>query len=529
LPLLRYDKNWIYPNVTQNVAQLKTEKEVILSFSYPEGQTSGATQLPAYELLAKISKGEITSTQVIETLLGQIEKNDQQINAYLLVLRSEALEKARQIDRKIARGQKVGKLAGIPVAVKDNICTKGVRTTCGSKILENFVPPYDATVIERLKAADAVLVGKTNMDEFAMGSSTETSYFGVTKNPHDPERVPGGSSGGSAAALAAGEALLALGSDTGGSIRQPASFCGVVGLKPTYGRVSRFGLVAYASSLDQIGPMARNVRDCALLLQVIAGHDPCDSTSADVPVPQYLSALRKGIKGLTIGLPREYFAEGLEQEVKSALLSAVERLQDQGAEVEEVTLPHTEYAIPTYYLLATAEASANLARYDGVRYGFRVKNPPNLDQMYRRTRSQGFGAEVKRRIMLGTYALSAGYYDAYYLKAQKVRTLIMEDFQQALQRADVLVTPTSPTAAFKIGEKIDDPLQMYLSDIYTISANLAGIPGISVPCGLSSHGLPIGIQILGRHFDEETILRVAYAVEQNVNWPSTEEKTKKEM
>ncbi len=486
-----------------------------MSFLHPETEASSVNQLPAYELLAKISKGEVTSTQVVESLFEQIEENDRQINAYLLLLKSEALEKARQVDEKVARGEKVGKLAGIPVAVKDNICTKGIRTTCGSKILENFVPPYDATVIQRLKAADAVLVGKTNMDEFAMGSSTETSYFGVTKNPYAPDRVPGGSSGGSAAALAAGEAVVALGSDTGGSIRQPASFCGVVGLKPTYGRVSRFGLVAYASSLDQIGPMARNVRDCALLLGVIAGHDPRDSTSADVSVPDYLSALGKEIRGLKIGLPREYFAEGLEEEVKSTLLSAVKQLQDQGAEVEEVTLPHTEYAIATYYLLATAEASANLARYDGVRYGFRVENPANLDQMYKCTRSQGFGTEVKRRIMLGTYALSAGYYDAYYLKAQKVRTLIMQDFQQALQRVDVLVTPTSPTVAFKLGEKIDDPLQMYLSDIYTISANLAGIPGLSVPCGLSSQGLPIGIQILGKHFDEETVLRVAYVIEQN--------------
>jgi aspartyl-tRNA(Asn)/glutamyl-tRNA(Gln) amidotransferase subunit A len=484
-----------------------------LNLSHPKTETSSVIQLPAYELLAKISQRELTSSQVVESLFEQIEKNDQQINAYLLLLKSEALKKARQVDEKIAKSEKVGKLAGIPVTVKDNICTKGTRTTCGSKILENFVPPYDATVLKRLKAADAVLVGKTNMDEFAMGSSTETSHFGVTKNPYGPDRVPGGSSGGSAAALAAGEAILALGSDTGGSIRQPASFCGVVGLKPTYGRVSRFGLVAYASSLDQIGPMARNVRDCALLLGVIAGHDPCDSTSADMPAPDYLSGLEKEIKGLKIGLPQEYFAEGLEEEVKSALLSAVRQLQDRGVEVEEVTLPHTEYAIATYYLLATAEASANLARYDGVRYSFREENPANLDQMYRRTRSRGFGAEVKRRIMLGTYALSAGYYDAYYLKAQKVRTLIMQDFQQAFQKVDVLVTPTSPTVAFKIGEKIDDPLQMYLSDIYTISANLAGIPGISVPCGFSSDGLPIGIQILGRHFEEETVLRVAYAVE----------------
>ena len=486
-----------------------------MNLSHPETETSSVTQLPAYELLTKISQGEITSTQVVGSLFEQIEKNDQKINAYLLLLKSEALEKARQVDEKIAKGEKAGKLAGIPVTVKDNICTKGARTTCGSKILENFVPPYDATVVKRLKAADAVLVGKTNMDEFAMGSSTETSHFGVTKNPYGPDRVPGGSSGGSAAALGAGEAIVALGSDTGGSIRQPASFCGVVGLKPTYGRVSRFGLVAYASSLDQIGPLTRNVRDCALLLGVIAGHDPYDSTSADLPVPDYLSTLAKEIKGLKIGLPQEYFAEGLEEEVKSALLSTVKQLQGQGAEVEEVTLPHTEYAIATYYLLATAEASANLARYDGVRYSFREEDPANLDQMYRRTRSRGFGAEVKRRIMLGTYALSAGYYDAYYLKAQKVRTLIMQDFQQAFQKVDVLVTPTSPTVAFKIGEKIDDPLQMYLSDIYTISANLAGIPGISVPCGLSSVGLPIGIQILGRHFEEETVLRAAYAVEQS--------------
>ena len=436
------------------------------------------------------------------------------MHAYISLDEEGALRKAEEVDARVARGEEVGVLAGVPVAVKDNICIKGMRTTCASKILENFVSPYDATVVEKLKAADAVFLGKTNLDEFAMGSSTENSYFGPTRNPHDPERVPGGSSGGSAAALAAGEAVLALGSDTGGSIRQPASFCGVVGLKPTYGRVSRYGLVAFASSLDQIGPMAKNVKDTALLLNVISGYDPRDSTSAPVEVPDFTKALDEGIEGIRIGLPREYFAEGLEDEVREKVLEAVDILEGEGAEVVEVSLPHTKYAIATYYIVAPAEASSNLARYDGVKYGFRAEGR-DLYEMYCNTRSQGFGEEVKRRIMLGTYTLSAGYYEAYYLKALKVRTLIKQDFEEAFETCDLLATPTSPTVAFRLGEKVADPLTMYLSDVYTVSVNLAGLPGISVPCG-SSDGLPVGLQLIGRPFDEETLLRVAHVVERSL-------------
>ena len=474
----------------------------------------GAT---AYQLREKIAAGRVTSVALTEAVLRAIAQRDGELNAYISLMADTALEKAREVDERAKRGDALGALAGIPVAVKDIICTKGVKTTCGSRMLESFVPPYDATVIEKLKAADAVLIGKTNMDEFGMGSSTETSHFGPTRNPRDPSRVPGGSSGGSAASLASDEAILALGSDTGGSIRQPASFCGVVGLKPTYGRVSRFGLVAYASSLDQIGPMAKNVRDCALLMGVLAGYDPKDSTSVEAKVPDYTAALDQGNAGMRIGLPKECYSEGLDEAVKSAVLGAVERLKAPGAEVSEVSLPHTEVAIATYYILAMAEASANLARYDGVRYGFRAEGTKDLFDMYCRTRSEGFGDEVKRRIMLGTYTLSAGYYDAYYRKAQKVRTLIVRDFEQALERCDVLITPTSPTVAFKLGEKLDDPLQMYLSDIYTISANLAGLPALSVPCGVSSEGLPIGLQIFGRPFEEGTVLKAAYSVERVLN------------
>ena len=474
----------------------------------------GAT---AYQLREKIAAGRVTSVALTEAVLRAIAQRDGELNAYISLMADTALEKAREVDERAKRGDALGALAGIPVAVKDIICTKGVKTTCGSRMLESFVPPYDATVIEKLKAADAVLIGKTNMDEFGMGSSTETSHFGPTRNPRDPSRVPGGSSGGSAASLASDEAILALGSDTGGSIRQPASFCGVVGLKPTYGRVSRFGLVAYASSLDQIGPMAKNVRDCALLMGVLAGYDPKDSTSVEAKVPDYTAALDQGNAGMRIGLPKECYSEGLDETVKSAVLGAVERLKASGAEVSEVSLPHTEVAIATYYILAMAEASANLARYDGVRYGFRAEGTKDLFDMYCRTRSEGFGDEVKRRIMLGTYTLSAGYYDAYYRKAQKVRTLIVRDFEQALERCDVLITPTSPTVAFKLGEKLDDPLQMYLSDIYTISANLAGLPALSVPCGVSSEGLPIGLQIFGRPFEEGTVLKAAYSVERVLN------------
>lgn len=471
-------------------------------------------ELTACQLREMILCGEVTAEELTSQVLDRIEEQEEAINAYISIFPEQAISQAREIDRRIEAGDKVGVLAGIPVAVKDNICVQGSLTTCGSYILSNFIPPYDATVVQRLRVEDAIIVGKANMDEFAMGSSSETSYFGPVKNPYDPTRTPGGSSGGSAAAVAMGEAILALGSDTGGSVRQPAAFCGVVGMKPTYGRVSRYGLVAYASSLDQIGPLAKDVADCALLLRVIAGHDPRDSTSVDLEVPDYLASLNPQVSGMRIGLPREYFAEGLDPEVERAVKEAVARLEELGAQVEEVSLPHTDYAIAAYYIIATAEASSNLARYDGARYGHRSSNPRDLAEMYAQSRSEGFGEEVKRRIMLGTYVLSAGYYEAYYRKAQKVRTLIKEDFDRAFRGCDVLITPTSPTPAFRLGEKLDDPLTMYLSDIYTISVNLAGIPAISVPCGLSSSGLPIGLQILGKPFDEETILRGALAVEQ---------------
>jgi len=405
-------------------------------------------------------------------------------------------------------------LAGVPVAIKDVMVTKGLRTTAGSRILDKFIPPYDCTAVTRLEAAGAIVLGKTNCDEFAMGSSNENSAYGPVRNPHDKTRVPGGSSGGSAAAVAAGMAVAALGSDTGGSIRQPASLCGVVGLMPTYGRVSRYGLIAFASSLDHIGPLTKTVRDAAILLGVMAGHDPMDSTSAQVPVPDYEQELNRPVKGLKIGIAKEYFGEGLDTDVGAAVEAAIADLQKQGVDVVPISLPHTKYAVPTYYVIATAEASANLARYDGVRYGYRSANPRTLSDMYRRSRDEGFGPEVKRRIMLGTYALSAGYYDAYYLKAQRVRTLLARDFEAAFQKVDAIVTPTAPTPAFKLGEKTDDPLAMYLADIYTVTGDLVGVPGISVPCGKTRAGLPIGLQVLGRHFDEATMLRVAQAVEQ---------------
>lgn len=471
------------------------------------------TELTGHQLREKLLAGEITSEELAAEVFERIEEKEREVNAYILLFQEDVLSQARGIDRKIGAGEEVGVLAGTPVAVKDNICVRGAPASCGSKILSNFTPPYDATVVQRLRDADALIVGKANMDEFAMGSSSETSCFGPVKNPYDSARIPGGSSGGSAAAVASGETILALGSDTGGSVRQPAGFCGVVGLKPTYGRVSRYGLVAYASSLDQIGPLTKDVADCALLLGVIAGHDPRDSTSAGVEVPDYLAALNEGVDGVRIGLPKEYFSEGLDQEVEKAIKGSVAQLEGLGAKVDEVSLPHTDYAIATYYIIATAEASSNLARYDGARYGFRSGNPEDLFDMYAKSRSEGFGEEVKRRIMLGTYVLSAGYYEAYYRKAQKVRTLIKGDFDKAFEEFNVLITPTSPTPAFKLGEKLDDPLTMYLSDIYTISVNLAGIPAISVPCGYSSTGLPIGLQILGKPFDEEMVLRVAYAVE----------------
>ncbi len=475
-------------------------------------------RLPAYELHQLIQDREISIQELTRSIFQRIEELEDKIKAFLSLDIEGAMEQARRLDRKLSQGKKLGSLGGIPIAVKDNICLKGKRTTCGSRILEDFRPPYSATVAQRLKEADAIIIGKTNMDEFAMGSSTENSVFQVTRNPWNLGSIPGGSSGGSAAAVASGETVMALGSDTGGSIRQPASFCGVVGLKPTYGRVSRYGLVAFASSLDQIGPITRDVRDCALLLGVLNGRDELDSTSLDYPVPSYLEYLVPDLKDMRIGLPREYFVPGMSHEVREAIVQATGVLEKLGAKVEEVSLPHTEYAIATYYLIATAEASSNLARYDGVGYGLRTRGKTNLIEMYKKSRQEGFGEEVKRRIMLGTYVLSKGYYEDYYGKAGRVRTLVRQDFEEVFQSYDAVVTPASPTVAFKIGEKVDDPLKMYLSDIFTISANLAGIPGISVPCGYSQEGLPIGLQILAKAFDETTLLRIAYAYEQSTNW-----------
>jgi len=463
------------------------------------------------DLREKILSGDISLVETTKAFLDEIaSKKD--LNAFISVFSEGAVERAKFVQKKIENGT-AGKLAGMVVAIKDNLNLKGQTTTCGSHILENFVSPYSATAVRKLLDEDAIIVGKTNMDEFAMGSSNETSYFGPVRNPHDPERIPGGSSGGSATAVAANLAMAALGSDTGGSIRQPAALCGVVGLKPTYGRVSRFGLVAFASSLDQIGPISKSVRDSALLLNVISGYDSSDSTSVNRAVPDLTDGLEKGTGGLRIGYPKEYFGEGLDPTVRKTVEESLRLLEKEGAVVEEMSLPHTEYAVATYYILATAEASSNLARYDGARYGYRSKTIKNLEEMYTKSRSEGFGDEVKRRIMLGTYVLSAGYYEAYYRRAQKVRTLIKQDFEKAFEKYDVIVTPTSPTTAFKLGEKMDDPLQMYLSDIYTISANLAGIPGLSLPCGKDEEGLPIGVQILGKTFDEAMVLRVGQALE----------------
>ena len=460
-----------------------------------------------------VQERQVTATALAQQFYAKIEKEDSRIHAYLTLSKDRALAQATRIDALADKGDPLPPLGGVPIAIKDVMVTNGVRTTAGSKILENFVPLYDCTAVARLEAAGAVLLGKTNCDEFAMGSSNENSAYGPVRNPRDLSRVPGGSSGGSAATVAAGTSVAALGSDTGGSIRQPASFCGVVGLMPTYGRVSRYGLIAFASSLDHIGPLTKTVKDAAILLRIIAGRDPMDSTSADVPVPDYGAQIEQPVRGLKLGIPKEYFAEGLEKEVRTAVEAAIQKLALCGCEILPISLPHTQYAIPTYYLVATAEASSNLARYDGVRYGYRAPDSRTLAEMYRRTRDQAFGAEVKRRIMLGTYALSAGYYDAYYLKAQRVRTLLTRDFEQAFAKVDAIVTPTSPTAAFKLGEKADDPLAMYLADIYTVVADLVGIPGISVPCGETSTGLPIGLQILTKHFDEATLIRVAHAYE----------------
>jgi aspartyl-tRNA(Asn)/glutamyl-tRNA(Gln) amidotransferase subunit A len=464
------------------------------------------------------SKGA-SAKEIVLAHLERINREDQEIRAYLTLSPERALEQAARVDRAVANGDALGRLAGVPVAVKDVIVTRGVRTTCASRILEHYIPPYDATAVGRLEAAGACILGKTNCDEFAMGSSTENSGFFPTHNPHDLDRVPGGSSGGSAAAVAAGLATVALGSDTGGSIRQPAALCGVAGLMGTYGRVSRFGLVAFASSLDHIGPFGRSVRDLAAVLQVIAGRDPNDSTSAEVPVPDYERELGEGIAGLRVGIPQEYFA-GLSAEIADPIQRGIDLLRKIGCTMVPVTLPHTDYAIACYYIIATAEASSNLARYDGVRYGFRAPEYGDLRDMYEHTRDAGFGAEVKRRIMLGTYALSSGYYEAYYLKAQKVRSLLARDFREAFKNVDVIVTPTSPVPAFKIGERADNPLEMYLADIYTVTASLAGIPGISVPCGETQGDLasgvpplPVGMQLLARHFDEARLLRTAYAFE----------------
>ena len=466
------------------------------------------------QIRSSIAERRTSATALANEFYTRIRKTDPEIGAFLTLSEDRAVAQAERIDKMVAEGKPLPPLAGVPVAIKDVMVTRNLRTTAGSKILEHFVPPYDCTAVARMEAAGAVILGKLNCDEFAMGSSNENSAYRPVHNPHDTSRVPGGSSGGSAAAVAAGMAVATLGSDTGGSIRQPASFCGVVGLKPTYGRVSRYGLIAFASSLDHIGPFATTVKDAALVLRTIAGRDPMDSTSADLPVPDYVAELEKPIKGLKIGVPKEYFGEGLDPEVREGVENAIQKLAEAGCDVVPISLPHNEYAIPTYYIVATAEASSNLARYDGVRYGIRAPKVRTLSEMYRRTRDAGFGMEVKRRIMLGTYVLSAGYYDAYYLKAQKVRTLLTRDFDEAFKKVDVIAAPTSPTPAFKIGEKANDPLAMYLADIYTVTANLAGIPGISVPCGISHDKLPIGLQLLGRHFDETTLLRVAHAYEQ---------------
>src|SRR5256714_13601457 len=460
-----------------------------------------------------VQERKTTAVAMAEAHYARIQKEDGQIGAFLTLSRERALQQAERMDRMAAEGKTLPPLGGVPVGIKDVMSTRGVRTTAGSKILDKYVPPYDCTAVAKLEAAGAVILGKMNCDEFAMGSSNENSGFHPVRNPRDLSRVPGGSSGGSAAAVAAGMAVATLGSDTGGSIRQPASFCGVVGLMPTYGRVSRYGLIAFASSLDHIGPLTKTVKDAAVLLKTIAGRDSLDSTSAAVPVPDYVADLDQSVRGLKLGVAKEYFGEGLDDDVRQAVETAIDKMKDVGCEILPVSLPHTPYAIPAYYLIATAEASSNLARYDGVRYSHRARGVETLSEMYRRSRGEGFGAEVKRRIMLGTYALSAGYYDAYYLKAQRVRTLLTRDFEEAFKKVDAIVGPTCPTAAFKLGEKVDDPLAMYLADIYTVTANLAGIPGISIPVGSSKENLPIGMQVFGKHFAESTILRVANAYE----------------
>jgi aspartyl-tRNA(Asn)/glutamyl-tRNA(Gln) amidotransferase subunit A len=473
-------------------------------------------QLTIHALQEKIRSGKTTAVEIVQSVFQRIDAVEKDVNAYIVLTREAALEEAARTDAAIRKGD-IRTLTGIPIALKDLLCTRGITTTCASRILHNFVPPYDATVVEKLRDAGAVFTGKTNMDEFAMGSSTETSGFGITRNPWDLKRIPGGSSGGSAAAVAADECIAAIGSDTGGSIRQPAALCGVVGMKPTYGRVSRYGLVAFASSLDQIGPFSKDVEDCAILMNVIAGYDPRESTSVPAEVPDYRQYLARGIDGWTVGIPKEYFIEGIDPEVMTAVRKAIAVIEGLGAKCIEISLPHTEYCLAVYYIVAPAEASSNLARYDGVKYGFRSPDGRDLLDMYKKSRSAGFGAEVKRRIMLGTYVLSSGYYDAYYKKASQVRALIKRDFDEAFKQCNVILTPTTPTPAFRIGEKTDDPLQMYLSDIFTISTNLAGIPGISVPCGFTQVGLPIGVQFLAGHFEEAKLIQIAAAYEINAN------------
>jgi len=467
----------------------------------------------AMNLAALLRKGEVSSREITESVFRRIEEREKTLNAYITIVNEAALKQADQADERFRKRENLPLLAGIPLAVKDILCTKGIKTTCGSKILNNFVPTYNATAVDRALRDGAVIIGKTNMDEFGMGSSTENSIIGPTRNPVNTQLVAGGSSGGSAAATASGEAILALGTDTGGSIRQPSAFCGTVGLKPTYGRVSRYGVIAYASSLDQVGPIGRTVEDCAMLLNSIAGHDSLDSTSADLDKPDFLQALKKDVKGLKAGLPREYFIKGLDKGIKNKIDEAVKLLEKNGVEIIEISLPHTSYAVSVYYLIATAEASSNLARYDGVKYGFRSDNDiQDSIAMYEATRSEGFGKEVKRRIMLGTYVLSAGYYDAYYLKAQRIRAMIKKDFDKAFEDVDFIITPTTPCLPFKLGEKLSDPLQMYLVDIYTVSLNLSGLPGMSLNCG-NINGLPVGMQIIGRAFDEEMVLRVGHGYE----------------
>ena len=476
------------------------------------------TELTVHELQQKIKNKELTITQIVEAYIERIKEKESKVEAFITLQLEEALNQAKKLDEEIAKGKELSSLTGIPIGIKDIICTKGIRTTCASKMLENFIAPYDATVMEKINKEEMISLGKLNMDEFAMGSSTEHSYFKKTKNPWDLSRIPGGSSGGSAAAVAADMVPWALGTDTGGSIRQPAALCGIVGLKPTYGLVSRYGVIAYASSLDQVGVFTKDVEDCAMLLNVIAGKDEKDTTSVDVGKKDYTQSLNKNIKGLKIGVPKEFFGEGINEEVKQLLLLAIEEYKKLGAEVEEFSLDIAELSLATYYIISCAEASSNLGRYDGIRYGHRAKNFSNLKELFKNSRSEGFGEEVKRRIILGTYVLSSGYYDAYYKKAQQVRTLVTEKFNKAFEKYDVILTPTSPTTAFKIGEKSSNPLEMYLSDICTVSVNIAGLPGISIPCGVDSKGLPIGMQLIGKKFAEETIIKAAHAYEKETKF-----------